>query len=144
MKKQSKKPQQRKSFGRVSNPIRMIPTNVKLEQIVRAFLMAQTSNFEPTVHVPTSAMNELHTVAVGQYHRGYQEFQATPEQVTACALAGASATKILEGLKYCRRDIDGVTVPVLTTEEFNQESPVVIQAQSTLGAVWHVVRNLYL
>lgn len=142
--KQQKKKQKRehKSVGRMV-PNNAVPTNCKVEQIVRAFLFDNCMNYSPMTHAPAWVVGPDEVVYIGEYHRGYQEFQVSAQTVTACALAGASATKILQTLTKMVENLYGFEVPCVAVYFDEQENPVIAPAQSTVGAVYAAVHKLY-
>lgn len=126
-------------------PAHNIPCNAKMEGIVRAFLLGDTENYS-TFWVPLTAIPDNLEVAVGTYHRGYQEFSVSAHQVTACALQGANATKILRRLLRLRLVTEKGKANAVYTEPFIEtgaDAPVSVQALSTLDAVVAAVEQLY-
>ena len=126
------------SFGKVAkNPEQRCVFNHRVEQVVRAFLAGRIAQKLTTTSVPAMLLGERTEVHIGKMNTCEGDIHIAGDVVTACALLGVSARKIMDKLICISVEHDDVKYPAVSIDN----SKIISDMTAPLGAVYYAVEQ---
>ena len=126
------------SFGKVAkNPEQRCVFNHRVEQVVRAFLVGRVTQKPTATSVPAMLLGESTEVHIGKMNTCEGDIHIAGDVVTACALLGVSARKIMDKLICISVEHDDVKYPAVSIDN----SKIISDMTAPLGAVYYAVEQ---